>query len=111
MRPDGQIASFLGNLVCNESRFPVGTCGLNAITSGFLELNNVAGGILRRDSWSGGSSLHRYRRNMTWTFVGKSGQFPLGKLSVKTSTAFSDAVPPVVANTLSLRHMSPDAVR
>jgi len=44
------------------------------------------------------------------TFVGESGQFPLVKPSVKKSTAFSDAVPAVTSNELSLRHISPDAV-
>jgi len=46
-----------------------------------------------------------------WTVVGGSGQFPRGKPSVKKSTAFSDAVPEVTPNELSLRHISPDAVR
>lgn len=46
-----------------------------------------------------------------WTFVGGSGQLPLGKPSVKKSTAFSDAVREVTPNELSLRHISPDAVR
>jgi hypothetical protein len=46
-----------------------------------------------------------------WTFVGGSGQFPLGKPSVKKSTACSDAVPEVTPNELSLRHISPDGVR
>ena len=46
-----------------------------------------------------------------WTFVGGSGQFPLGKPSVLKLTAFSEAIPEVNANGLSLRHISPDAVR
>jgi hypothetical protein len=46
-----------------------------------------------------------------WAFVGGSGQFPPEKFSAKKSTAFSDALPEVNANGLSLRHISPDAVR
>ena len=44
------------------------------------------------------------------TFVGGSEQLPLGKPSANKSTARSDAVPPVVANELSLRQISPEAV-
>ena len=46
-----------------------------------------------------------------WAFVGGSGQFPPEKFSAKKSTAFSAALPAVTANGLSLRHISPDAVR
>jgi hypothetical protein len=46
-----------------------------------------------------------------WAFDGGSGQFPRGKPSVKKVTAFSEATPQVDANALSLRHISPDAVR
>lgn len=46
-----------------------------------------------------------------WTFVGESVQSPRGKPSVKISTACSEACPEVNPNELSLRHVSPDAVR
>jgi hypothetical protein len=46
-----------------------------------------------------------------WMFVGGSGQFPLGKPSAEKEIAFSATQPEVSKNALSLRHVSPDAVR
>jgi len=46
-----------------------------------------------------------------WTLVGGSGQLPLGKPWAEKKRAFSEPLPDVESKTLSLRHVSPDAVR